>query len=257
MIGIFDSGVGGITVVKELKKIAPNLSFVYLGDNARAPYGNHSRELIQQYAQEDVEFLLAQGAKVIVVACNTVSALAGDFLKAKFKVPIFEVITPAIDSAINFGSKRIGVIGTRGTIASGAHQLAIEKKSAQAKVFSQACPLFVPLVEENWLRRKETKTIARVYLQPLKMKHIDSLILGCTHYPMLKKIIQEKVGRRVRLIDPSQSTALALWDFLKDKPEFFQQQSQQQYYCTDIGGRFRELAESWLQEKINLKKAEL
>ena len=257
MIGIFDSGVGGITVVKELKKLIPDLSFVYLGDNARAPYGNHSQELIRQYAQEDVDFLLSKGAKVIVVACNTVSALAGDFLKEKFKVPIFEVITPAIDSAISVGSKRIGVIGTRGTIASLAHQSAIEKKSPQTKVFSRACPLFVPLVEENWLSRKETKTIAKAYLQNLKIKNIDSLILGCTHYPMLKKIIQEKIGRRVRLIDPAEATAKALFDFLNNNPEFFKKQSQQDYYCTDVGGRFKELAEAWLKEKIDLKKAEL
>ncbi|MFA5021109.1 MAG: glutamate racemase [Patescibacteria group bacterium] len=256
MIGIFDSGVGGLTVVKELRRQLPRASFIYLGDNARTPYGNRGQEIIQKYSAEDADFLLAKGVTAIVVACNTASALAGDYLKQKYQVPIFEVVAPAAQAAVSGSAGRIGVIGTRGTIGSGAYEKAIISLNPAAKVFSQGCPLLVPLAEEHWFDRAETKMIIRGYLQSLKMKDIDTLILGCTHYPLLKKAIRAKIGARVKLIDPAEEVIKKLADYLRLQPPVDEDQIQE-FYATDPAGRFKEIGESWLKEKIDLKKADL
>ena len=256
MIGVFDSGVGGLTVVKELRRQLPGASFIYLGDNARTPYGNRSQEIIQKYSKEDVDFLIAKGAKVIVVACNTASALAGDYLKQKYALPIFEVITPAAQEAVRVSKKRIGVIGTRGTVNSNAYGKAINDAKAELEVFSQSCPLLVPIAEENWLNRAEAKMIIRSYLQPLKIKSIDTLILGCTHYPLLKKNIQSKIGQRVKLIDPAEEVIKVLGRYLKEN-NWEDWRGAQEFYATDPDGRFKEIGETWLKEKIELQKAEL
>lgn len=256
MIGIFDSGVGGLTVVKKIQERLPNLSFIYLGDNIRAPYGNYSREVIIRYAEENINFLIAHGATIIIVACNTVSALAGGYLKNKYRVPIFEVITPTIEAVAMIGSKRIGVIGTRATIASGVYQKMLEKNNYKIDVFNQSCPLFVPLIEENWIRYPETKMITRRYLTPFKKNNIDSLILGCTHYPLLKKIIQDRVGKRVYLIDPAESIVETLSKHL-DKQTYVDYSGREEYFITDINGRFQEIGNRWLGKLIKIKRAEL
>ena len=257
MIGIFDSGVGGLTVVKELKRLLPEAGFIYLGDNARTPYGNRSRETIEKYAKEDVDFLIAKGAKVIVVACNTASALAGEFLKNNYDLPIFNVIEPAAKRAVEVSRGRIGVIGTRGTVGSGAYEKAIKKNNSELKVFSRACPLLVPLIEEDCLSRKETKTILKKYLQPLKTGNIDTLILGCTHYPLLKELIKVKIGRRVALVDPAEEVIKQLQQFLSDSLDFTGSQDFSDFYITDTDSRFKVLAEKWLGEKVNLNKISL
>lgn len=201
MIGVFDSGIGGLTLVAELIRVLPNYPIIYFGDTARAPYGNKSPETIIRYAKEDAAFLLSKGATVIVIGCNTASAEATDALRAAHpNVPIFDVITPAV--AATTGEK-VGVIGTRATIASGVYQRLLRDRV----VVTAPCPLFVPLVEEGYVNRPETKMIARRYLAPLKERDIDSLILGCTHYPLLKGIISAKMGKRVKLIDPAFETA--------------------------------------------------
>lgn len=256
MIGIFDSGVGGLTVVKELRRQLPNASFIYLGDNARTPYGNRSQEIIQKYSTEDVDFLISKGAKIIVVACNTASALAGEYLKQKYDLPIFEVITPAALAAVTASSGQIGVMGTRGTVSSNAYGQQIENLNSELKVYSQACPLLVPLVEENLFNRAETKMMLKSYLHPLKIKQIDTLILGCTHYPLLKKHIQIRIGKQVKLIDPAEEVIKALGNYLKESGHS-ENSSQAEFYATDPNDRFIEIGEAWLNEKIDLKKAEL
>ena len=211
MIGIFDSGIGGLSVVRELLKRAPDASFVYLGDTARTPYGNKSPDTLKRYASEDVKFLLDHGAETIIIACNSASSAAGDALRESFlNVQIFDVIQPAVEEAIRVTKGRIGVIGTRATIASGAYERSIRKQPfvishLSLEIFSTACPLFVPLVEEGWLKDAETKRIVRRYLSPLRRERIDTLILGCTHYPLLAPLIQRYMGKRVKLIDSGES----------------------------------------------------
>lgn len=256
MIGVFDSGVGGLTVIKKMQEKLPGLSFIYLGDNARTPYGNRSRDIVIRYGEEDVEFLISRGAKAIIIACNTASALAGEHLKNKYKLPIFEVITPAAEEAVALGGKRIAVIGTRATINSGAHRMALEEISPDVVVLNQSCPLFVPLVEENWVNRPEAKMVARRYLTPLKKNNVDSLILGCTHYPLLRRIIQDKVGRRVKLIDPAEAVVNVLSKYVSTQKDIDYSGSEE-YFATDTGSRFQEIGSRWLGKPIEVKKAEL
>jgi len=256
MIGVFDSGLGGLTIIKELKQQLPGLSFIYLGDNARTPYGNRSREIIQKYSLEDANFLISQGATVIVVACNTASAFAGQWLKEQLKAPVFEVITPAAQEVAEKKFQYVGVMGTRGTINSNAYQQAILGLNKNIKISTQSCPLFVPLVEEGWLKHPEAKMIARRYLTPLKRENLDALILGCTHYPLMKDIIQEKIGRKVKLIDPAYLTVKALAEYLKghNHANF---SGQEKYFATDPTELFKNVAAKWLGQGVNVEKAEV
>jgi glutamate racemase len=258
MIGIFDSGVGGLTVVKELRKQLPDCRFVYLGDTARTPYGNKSQETIIKYSEEDVKFLLAQGAEVIVIACNTASSLALEDLKAKFSVPIFDVVSPAVEKAVSLKIKKIGLIGTSGTVASGVYVKLIKKEDKNIEVYSQACPLFVPLVEEGWLDKPEVKMIARRYLNGLRREQVGALILGCTHYPLLKKIIQEKIGKKTILVDSGQEVIAKLKNYLISHPDICQPNGHtSKFFVTDLTVKFQEIAEKWLGEKVKVEKTEL
>ena len=215
MIGVFDSGIGGLTVVRALLERLPAADIVYLGDTARTPYGSKSPETVTRYALEDTQFLIEQGADVIVVACNTVSSVAMESIRAAHRLPVFEVIIPAVRMALEVSlGLRIGVIGTRTTVQSGVYEKRIREYRPGARVFSAACPLLVPLIEEGWLRKPETTRIVKKYLAPLKMHRIDTLILGCTHYPLLKKTIQLKIGRRVAVIDSAAAVAADLQNFL-------------------------------------------
>ena len=186
MIGIFDSGVGGLTVVKEIFKYLPEDQIIYFGDTARLPYGTKGADFVKKYSEKITEWLLKRGAKIVIVACNTSSAWAADSLKNEFKTtPIFEMINPAITEALKTTkNKKIGIIGTPGTIRSGVYQKKFKKADSSLEIFSQACPLFVPLVEEGLIDDKITVEIIKKYLDPLKEKGIDTLILGCTHYPL-------------------------------------------------------------------------
>ncbi len=219
MIGIFDSGIGGLTVAKEIIEQLP-YQIIYLGDNARIPYGTKSKTTVLKYSIENTKFLLNQGAKLIVIACHTASSLAEEELKRKFKIPIFGVLKPGIEEALRTTvNKKIGIIGTSSTISSKAHQKLIKTLNPEIEVFSVACPLFVPLVEENWEKRPETKKIARYYLKTLKRKQIDTLILACTHYPILSSVISEVMGKKVKLVDPAKIIPLTLKQFLSNHPE--------------------------------------
>jgi len=230
MIGVFDSGVGGLTIVKEIFKYLPEYQIIYFGDTARLPYGTKGADFVQRYSAKIVNWLLKKKAKLIVVACHTSSAWASDFLKEKFsapkgrdlaegenKMPIFEMITPGASEAANSTkSRKVGIIGTSGTIKSGSWEKKLLELNPGLKIYSKPCPLFVSLVEEGWINKGVTKKIAEEYLEPFKEKKIDTLVLACTHYPLLKKIIGEVVGTNIKIINPAESLAKELKLFLKD-----------------------------------------
>ncbi len=207
-IGVFDSGIGGLTVVREIMHRLPSERFVYLGDTARVPYGPKSPDTVRRYSLEIAAWLRVQGAKAIVVACNTATAHALDVLRAGLTLPVIGVIEPGARAAVNASRhQRIGVIGTAGTIRSGTYERAIHRLAPRAQVTVQACPLFVPLVEEGWLDTPATRLIAREYLATLRDVHVDTLVLGCTHYPLLRPVIAEVMGTGVQLIDGAAETA--------------------------------------------------
>lgn len=243
-IGIFDSGIGGLTVAKEIVKLLPNESFIYLGDTARVPYGPRSKEIITKFAKELANFLLKRRVKCLVVACNTISATCLDEIKAMSLVPVFGVVEPTIELAIKITKvNRIGIIGTMGTINSRVYEKKIHKINSKIKVYSVSCPLFVPIAEEGLDSHPATRLIAEEYLKGFKIKNIDTLILGCTHYPLLKKIIGEVMGKRITLVDSAKPTAENLKKFLKDrnllsgneKPEYT-------FYVTDAPERVSKVA---------------
>ncbi|MBU0598050.1 glutamate racemase [Patescibacteria group bacterium] len=255
MIGIFDSGIGGLTVVKEVLKHLPEYQMVYFGDTARTPYGNKSKSTIIKYAIQDTKFLLDKGAKIIIVACNSASAVAAEELKRQFEgVPIFEVITPAVNKAVAVTkNKRLGVIGTRATTSSNVYQDKIKQHQNGYTIISKACPLFVPLAEEGWTDKPVTKMVAKKYLYHLKLQNIDTLILGCTHYPLLKEIIQIKMGKQVTLVDPAEEVAQEIKKYLAKNKEIekkLAKNSNHEFYFSDIAPHLTELAHKWLGQII-------
>lgn len=249
-IGVFDSGLGGLTVVKEIRKILPDESIIYLGDTARVPYGTRSKEAVTRFSLEDAKFLLKKNVKCIVVACNTASAFAGRILKKKIKIPVFEVITPVLKEAKKVSKGKIGVIGTRGTITSGAYKVD----------FGVACPLLVPFIEEGEIKNEAMKIVLKNYLKPLKGK-IGTLVLGCTHYPIIKPIIGKELGREVRLLNPGESVARELKDYLSKNKMLGskKKRGRVEYYVTDLTDRFTKVAEMFLGEKVGgkIKKVSL
>lgn len=207
-IGVFDSGIGGLTVAKEIVRQLPSESVVYFGDTARVPYGPKSPDTVRRYSQEIADFLLTQGVKSIVVACNTATAHALTMLREKLSIPVIGVVEPGARAAVaSSKSNRIGVIGTVGTIKSGAYERAIRALSPDAIITTRACPLFVPLVEEGWNDHPASRLIAEEYLRPFAAAGVDTLVLGCTHYPLLKPLLAEVLGPAVRLIDSAEETA--------------------------------------------------
>lgn len=257
MIGIFDSGIGGMTVARAVEQFLPQYPLLYLGDIARTPYGTKSDKTITEYSLENTRFLIAQGAKIIVIACNSAASVATERLRREFNVPIFEVITPAADQAVKMTkSDRIGIIGTAATIRSGAYEAAIKNKNPDCKVFARPCPLLVPLVEEGWTNKRETKMILRRYLHPLKNQQIDTLILGCTHYPLLKHLIQPRIGRKVTLIDSSEATAAHLKTYLEKssemQPEPNYDPRRNNYFVTDITATATTVAAKLFGRRIDL-----
>jgi len=210
-IGIFDSGVGGLTVAHAIRQLLPQESIIYFGDTARVPYGSKSRGTIIQYSLQNMIFLLQQHIKLLVVACNTSSAYAVEELKKHSSIPIIGVIMPGAKKALNVSNnKRIGIIGTEGTIKSNSYEKALKSLDDTCEVFSKPTPLLVPLVEENWITHKVTKEIIEEYLQEFLEKDIDTIIMGCTHYPVLKNVIREVVGDNMSLVDSAESISLEL-----------------------------------------------
>lgn len=258
MIGIFDSGVGGMTVARAVERLLPDQPLLYLGDIARTPYGPKSAQTIIEYSLENTRFLVQQGAKVIVIACNSASSVATTRLRQEFNIPVIEVITPAVEQAISMSrTGRIGVIGTRATIRSRVYEEKISNRAPCCKVFSKACPLLVSLVEEGWTNKRETKMILRRYLHDLKDKQIDTLVLGCTHYPLLKDLIQHRIGKKVTLIDSSETTAYYLQDYLlSDDAGSLQTAGYHpglnRYYVTDLTETAGQIANKIFGRKIEL-----
>ncbi|HYC32518.1 MAG TPA: glutamate racemase [Gemmatimonadales bacterium] len=215
-IGIFDSGLGGLTVARSIYERLPGESTIYFGDTARVPYGPKSPETVRRYSLEILRWLLDQGVKAVVVACNTSTAHALEALRAASPVPVIGVIEPGARAATAAGrGGPIGVIGTAGTIASNAYMAAIHRRCPEARVVQKACPLFVPLVEEGWFEHPAAELVAEEYLAPLRQAGVEALVLGCTHYPLLKPLLQRVVGADVRLIDSGEATADALMHTLR------------------------------------------
>ncbi|PYO94588.1 MAG: glutamate racemase [Gemmatimonadetes bacterium] len=215
-LGVFDSGIGGLTVARALFERLPNESIIYFGDTARVPYGPKSPDTVRRYSAEILAYLLKRGVKAVVIACNTSTAHALGYLKERSSVPVVGVIEPGARAAVAATKTgTIGVIGTAGTIASGAYERAITALRPDVRVYSRPCPLFVPLVEEGWFDHPAAELIAREYLEPLKRAQVDVLVLGCTHYPLLKKLLSRVMGPDVKLVDSAEETAKVVSDELE------------------------------------------
>ncbi len=248
-IGVFDSGVGGLTVVRALMERLPFENIVYFGDTARVPYGVKSVETIAHYTTQIAEFLLAKEVKLLVVACNTMAAVASQIVKDLSPVPVLDVIDAGALGAIATSMKKqVGVIGTPTTINSNAYARAIHQYEPEVRIFSQACPLFVPLVEEGWLDHPVTRLTAQEYLKPVLAQDIDTLVLGCTHYPLLKPLLQDVVGPGVRLVDSAEAmaeeTAALLTDMNLANPQ--RTAPRYEFYVTDVPLRFQTIGERFL-----------
>ncbi len=264
-VGVFDSGVGGLTVVNQLFRILPQEDIIYFGDTAHLPYGSKSKQAVIRFSLDIANFLKAQGVKIIVVACSTASSFALSSLRENIELPVIGVIEPgaqaAIDATRNF---KIGIIGTEGTINSRAFEEALKRIDRNVEVFSQACPLFVPLVEEGWLDEPETPQIAKKYLSPLKDKGIDTLILGCTHIPLLKGTLSSVMGQEVSLIDTAEPTAKAVKRTLEEKNLLRKgnRKAVYKFFVSDDPEKFLQLGRRFLgrsmdkAERVNLEAVE-
>lgn len=252
-IGVFDSGVGGLTVVRELIRQLPAEDIVYFGDTARVPYGIKSKETVIRFSIENILFLLKQEVKLICVACNTVSSVALGVLKKHFKVPLVGVITPGVREAVYAtGNKRIGVVGTAGTIKSRTYETQIRQLDPTIKVIALACPLFVPFAEEGWLSGNVVLEVARRYLKPLKDTRVDTVILGCTHYPLLKPVIKKVLGRDVTLIDSAQQVAIEVKKILLQEGLLNGvRQAKHRFYVSDNPEWFSSLAKRFLGKSVS------
>ena len=257
-IGIFDSGIGGLTVFNALRRRLPSENLVYLGDTARVPYGTKSPETVIRYSREIVQFLLKQRVKMIVVACNTASAFALPTLEQEFSIPILGVIKAGVQGGLKASpQKRLGIIGTEGTIRSGSYTREIMEHAPSAKVMTQACPLFVPLVEEGWLETPASRLIAETYLATLRNK-IDTLILGCTHYPLLKKVIQEIMGPKVTLVDSAEEIAEEVATLLSSKILLKGgTRGTDHFFVTDSSERFLQVGRLFLNHLKHVEKVDL
>lgn len=252
-IGVFDSGIGGLTVVRALMNHLPYENIVYFGDTARVPYGSKSAQVVRDYAAQDTDVLLQHDVKMIVIACNTVSAVALDVVQKRSRIPVVGVILPGAESAV-WASKnrRVGVIGTTSTIASNAYTNAIRQIDSAVQVFSRPCPLFVPLVEEGWTEHAATGIIAKEYLFPLILDKIDTLVLGCTHYPLLKNAINRVFNNSVTLVDSGEATAKTVGALLTEHKMRNESTMKQNIQCwvSDVPQKFTEVGERFFGQKL-------
>lgn len=258
-VGVFDSGVGGLTVAREIMRNLPSEKIVYFGDTARVPYGNKSRDTVLRYSRQIVRFLKEQKVKAIVVACNTASALALGEIKDEIDIPIIGVIEAGAKvAAAETKNGRIGVIGTVATIDSGIHETFLKEIDPDVQVIGKACPLFVPLVEEGWLHDEITTSIAKRYLLELQEEKIDTLILGCTHYPLLRSTIGAVMGPSVRLVNPAYETALELLHLLSEKDLLCTQAVQEEFpyrfFVSDLAEKFTDFANSILPYDVSMTR---
>jgi len=286
MIGIFDSGLGGLTVLKEIKKVLPEYDYLYLGDTLHLPYGNRSDGGVYDLTKNACDYLFEQGCKLIIIACNTATAkalrkLQTEYLKERQtaqgeQVNILGVVRPMVEAVAKIGKKKVGVIGTRGTVNSKIYMLELkeqrenqdssvklqEQQAVKNKfeIFQNSCPLLVPLIEEGWLKRKELKSILRYYLRPLKSAQVEVLILGCTHYPLLLEQIKNIMGRRCQVPNPGEIVAKSLKDYLQRHSEIengLEKNSQTKYLVTDLNDNFQQLARRFLGQEIEIRQIDL
>ena len=252
-IGVFDSGLGGLTIVREIRRSLPSESIVYFGDIARLPYGTKSREQIKRFSDENARFLAARGIKALVIACNSSSSAAFRYLKSRFDFPVIDVISPAVGEALR-GTRtgRIGVIGTSATIESGAYERALHSKKKGLKVFSISCPLFVPIVEEGMFREAVAHEMIRYYLKPLQKQRVDTLILGCTHYPLMKAALSRFFGSGVQLIDSASPSVRNLGEVLEKSGLRARRRisGRLRLYVSDLPRNFIRVGEAFLKERL-------
>lgn len=261
-IGVFDSGLGGLTVLKEIVKILPNENIVYFGDTARVPYGPRSKETVTKYTFQAINFLKTKNVKAIVIACNTATARALEEAQEKYDIPILGVIEAGARTAVySTKNKIVGIIGTEGTISSKAYNLEIGKLDKDIRIVSKACPLFVPIVEEGWSNTDVARLTAKRYLEELKEEGIDSLVLGCTHYPILKRTIGEEVGEAIKLVNPAKETAADLRKVLEQENIINKNDNvnaKYEYYVSDIHEKFSSIAKEFLKKDIEgIQKIEI
>ncbi len=281
MIGIFDSGYGGLTVLKALRKRLPQYNYLYLGDNLRVPYGSRSPETIREFSEEALQFFFNKNIPLTIFACNTASAVALPYLQEKYLrtlgikdsaaslvgKKVLGVIIPVAEKAIKITkNKRIAIVGTRATINSKAYEKELHKLDPNIKTLGQACPLLVPLIEEGWHHKPEARSILKKYLAPIKDFAPDTLILGCTHYPIMHNVFEDIMGTRVHVLDSSAIVADSLADYLNRHPEIESQLTKNSdpsklgtvtFTCTDAPERFSEFAQKFLGEKIMVEKITL
>ena len=258
-VGVFDSGVGGLTVAREIMRNLPSEKIVYFGDTARVPYGSKSKETVIRYSRQIIRFLQEQQVKAIVVACNTASAFALDTVRDEFDIPIIGVIeSGAKVAAARTRNTRVGIIGTVGTVGSGIQAQYLKKLDPGITVFGKACPLFVPLVEEGWLHDPVTVEVASRYLKELQDKDVDTLILGCTHYPLIRSTIRQVMGEEVCLVNPAYETALELGKLLEEQglssTGTEQKEFPYRFYVSDLADEFKEFANSILPYDVEMTK---
>jgi glutamate racemase len=251
-IGIFDSGVGGLTVMHELVQALPAESFIYFGDTGRYPYGNKSPETVTRYSLENAAFLVDKGIKLLVVACNAASSVALGALRAECRVPVIGVIDPGAKAAVErTENRRVGVIGTELTIASGAYTRTLKRLRSDLEIYTRACPMFVPLAEEGWTDNEIAKATIALYLASLAKSGIDTLILGCTHYPLLKPSIAEFLGDGVRLVDSAEETAREVRETLKTQALLRRRgRGATSFFVTDVPDRFIKVGRRFLGERV-------
>ncbi len=252
-IGIFDSGLGGLTVLKAVHALLPNENIVYFGDSGRAPYGNKSAETVLNYTLQDINFLCGMDVKMIVIACNTASACSLDVVREKYSIPVVDVVGAGAEAAVKATrSGNIGVIGTTATVRSGVYEHAVKSRMPQAEFHAKACPLFVPLVEEGWWGHEVTGTVAKEYLQSIKTFNVDTLVLGCTHYPYLENVIGTVMGDSVSLINSADAVAEKVKAELSARGLFTSQEERGkiEYYTSDSVEKFKELGSLFLGEPM-------
>ena len=253
-IGVFDSGIGGLTVYKAIKELMPGEKVIYLGDTAHLPYGTKSPDTIIRFSEENSKFLTEKGVKIIVIACNSSSSYAVAHLQNLLDIPVLGVIDPGSEAAVDQGQKEIGVIGTSATISSGAYEKSILEKDPDAEIISRDCSLFVPLVEEGWIDHKVTDMVIEEYLLPLKEKGIKTLVLGCTHYPVLKDAISRILGTGITLIDSAEVMAVRVQSILRKLGWLYDpadRNGDDEFYVTDFPERFKKVGEIFLKRKID------
>ena len=256
-IGVFDSGLGGLTVVNEIKKVLPHESIIYLGDTARVPYGTRSQEVVKKFSLEDAIFLITKKVKCLVIACNTSSALGGAEVRKISPVPVFDAISPTAKKVAALSLRKTGVIGTRGTIGSHAYRDAIKKLDGKNKVTELACPLLVPAIEEGETSGPLVSMLIRKYLTPLKKEKIDSLVLGCTHYPFLKAQIKMRIGPKIHILDSGKAIAKRTKQLLKSTEDNTKSRANETFFTTGNPQEFSQVASKLLKYKISAQFAQI